>query len=523
MIGYLIYSTLCMALVLLFYHAVLAREKTYQINRFYLLIGLLFSLTIPLMPIGIIDSLLNMGNGNISSLSLEGIEFLSTEYLLQSSVNSTGQQAVSPASNSAWLQTIFLGVYGSVTFVLAMRMILHLYQMKVRSMKNPATYFRDHKVVLLNKDVVPHTFGKTIFVNKDLFKSGRISREILTHELIHARQHHSLDILFIEMVKTICWFNPVLYFYKTAIQVNHEYIADQKVLSGGTDIATYQRMLLNMRKAGPAHYLSTSLNFNITKKRFKMMTLQDSKLRSSLKTALIIPFLAILGITLGCEPAGMEKEHQGKSITLELVDFETIKINDKTVSASKFESAFSDVLTDPQKTLVNLEVHGDAPMGLVTDVQKILREKGALRINYSSAKSDDSKSKESWRSNIQSRNILDLYINGEGDIIANQNQISLSSVGRSVREFLTNNGEAAHLSVTPQEAIIAIRTDKHTPLDTYKTTVGKVITVYNELRDQASRQLFDQPFQSLAEGSTERTKIVNMYPKRISIKDPARN
>jgi len=393
MIGYLTYSTICMVLVLLFYHAVLAREKTYQINRFYLLIGLLFSLTVPFMPIGIVDSLLNIANVDMSSLPLEGMEFVNVKSLLQISADSTALNAFSPASNYLQPYTLLFVIYGMVTFVLAARMMWHLYQMKVRSMKNPATYFRDHKVVLLDKDVVPHTFGKTIFVNKDQYKNGKLSREVLTHELIHARQNHSLDILFIEILKTFCWFNPVLYFYKKAMQVNHEYIADQKVLSGGADIAAYQRILLNTGRSSSAHYLSTSLNFNITKKRFKMMTLQDSKYRSSLKIALIVPFLMILGIIFGCEPVSMEKEYQTESINLELVNFETIKLNGKMVSASKFESAFSDLLVDPKKTLINLTVHKNTPMGLVTDVQKVLREKGSLKINYSTLHSDKGRSK----------------------------------------------------------------------------------------------------------------------------------
>ncbi|SHF90630.1 Signal transducer regulating beta-lactamase production, contains metallopeptidase domain [Fodinibius roseus] len=400
MIPYLIYSTVCMGLVLLFYHAVLAREKIYQINRWYLLGALLFSLTVPLMPFGIFDSLLTLSSNTEISQILSGeIENTNAESVYQVSDNPTEKDSVSHTSYFEWITPFLLWVYGIVTLILSFRMIRHLYRMQLKSMKNPATSFKDHKVVLVAKEVVPHTFWKTIFVNKKQYENKEISEEVMIHELIHAEQNHSLDIIIVEILKTICWFNPVLYFYKKAIQVNHEYIADDKVLSNGADIADYQTLLLKMRTAKSAHYLSTSLNFNITKKRFQMMTLNHSTARSSLKLALIIPFFVLLGITFGCEPASMESDNQVEDIvSLEIVDAETIKLNGETVSASQFESVFADLAMDPEQTIIDFKVHKNATMGLVTDVQKVLREKGTLKINYSTVQSNDGQSKRTWRS-----------------------------------------------------------------------------------------------------------------------------
>lgn len=524
MISYLIYSTICMGLVLLFYHAVLAREKIYQINRWYLLGGLLFSLIVPFMPFGIPDPFLTLSsNTEVPQILSIGIEKPNSESVLQVSGNQTEQNSVSYTSYFEWITPFLFWFYGIVTLILSFRMIRHLYRMQLKSMKNPATSFKGHKVVLVDQEVVPHTFWKTIFVNKAQYENKEINEEVMIHELIHAKQNHSLDILTIEILKTICWFNPILYFYKKAIQVNHEYIADDKVLSSGTDIADYQTLLLKMRSADSAHYLSTSLNFNITKKRFKMMTLNQLTYRSYLKIALIIPFFISLGITLGCEPAGMEQNSQAEQINLELIDNEIIKLNGKTVSASKFGTAFSDLSLDPKHTLIELKVHKNAPMGLVTDVQEVLREKGALKINYSTVQSNDTQSNEAWRSELKSRNILDLHINKEGEIIVNQEVTSLSALNEMVKKFITNNGESVSLSENPENAIIAIETDKRTPHDTYISAIDKIMEGYDELRNQASMELFNKPYKALEEGSEERNKIKNMYPKRISIKDPSRS
>lgn len=511
-----------MGLVLLFYHAVLAREKIYQINRWYLLAGLFFSLVVPFMPFGISDFLLTLGSNTETPQILSAeIESLNSESVLQVSANSAGKNSVIHSSYFEWITPFLFYFYGFVTLILSFRIVRHWYRIQLKSMKNPATSFKGHKVVLVDEEVVPHTFWETIFVNKEQYENKEINEEVMVHELIHAKQNHSLDILIIEILKTICWFNPILYFYKKAIQVNHEYIADDKVLSSGTDIADYQTLLLKMRSANSAHYLSTSLNFNITKKRFKMMTLNHSTYRSYLKIALIIPFFAILSITLGCEPASMEQNSQAEQINLELIDNETIKLNGKTVSASEFGAAFSNLSLDPKQTLIDLTVHKSAPMGLVTDIQKVLRENGALKINYSTVQSNDTQSNEAWRSELKSRNILDLHINEEGEIIVNQDVASLSALNEILKKFITNNGESANLSESPENAIIAIKTDKRTPYDTYTSALDKIMVVYDELRDQASMELFNKPYKAFEEGSEEKTKINNMYPKKISIKDPS--
>ncbi len=58
MITYLIYSTVCMGLLLLFYHVFLEKEKMHHLNRGYLIFSLIFSLAIPLIPVGMTGSIL---------------------------------------------------------------------------------------------------------------------------------------------------------------------------------------------------------------------------------------------------------------------------------------------------------------------------------------------------------------------------------------------------------------------------------------------------------------------------------
>lgn len=391
MISYLIYSTICLGLILLFYHVVLVKEKIYQINRFYLLTGLLFALTIPFMPVGVVDSWLKFGNNpelQIQQLISSVFEYENSKSALEVSANSSNESSDRLISNLERFYPLLLFLYSIVTLFVFIRMFRQLDRMHLRSARYPSTYISGYKVVLLNDDTVPHTFWKTIFVNREQYENGEICEEILIHELTHARQNHSLDIFIIELLKSIFWFNPVIYFYKTAIQLNHEFIADEKVLSEKADIADYQALLLRTRTAKTNRYLGNSLNFNITKKRFTMMTKTQSTYSSLLKTAAIIPFFLMLGLTFGCEPASVEEDIQTNNITLELSDSETIQLNGESLSISEFRSKFFDLPINPEKTTIHFKVHPSTPytsFGIVTDVQEILRERGTLRVNYSTS------------------------------------------------------------------------------------------------------------------------------------------
>ncbi|MCW9708288.1 M56 family metallopeptidase [Fodinibius salsisoli] len=523
MITYLLYSTVCMGLILLFYHAVLAKEKMYQINRWYLLFGLAFSLIVPFLPIGMADSYLNLDRGPELPIVSEYTIGTDMQTKTEKPVSTTAESGEQPPLGIAWISPLLVLLYGVVSLFLFVRMAWHFCRMQLRSMKNPAVFFQGHKVVLLDEEIAPHTFWSTIFVNKQQYENGQISNEILIHELTHARQYHTLDILILEFLKTIFWFNPVLYLYKTTIQLNHEFIADENVLSKGTDITQYQALLLSMRKAQTVNTLSTSLHFKITKKRFQMMTQHNSPYRTFLKTATILPLFLVLGMLFGCEPASMEEDHsdQAQVITLELIDDETIKLNGEKVSPTDFKSRFAKAVPEPKNSILNFKVHPDTPFGLVTDIQKIMREHGALRINYSTTQLSESQSEETWRTKLDNRNILDILINNQGNILINEEPASLSSIKKLARDFITNNGEKEHLSENPREAIIAIETDKRTPHDTYTNALDKIMAVYDELRNQASLQKFGKPFQLLEEGSKERKQVETRYPKRISIKDPS--
>ncbi|MCB0454859.1 MAG: M56 family metallopeptidase, partial [Aequorivita sp.] len=114
------------------------------------------------------------------------------------------------------------------------------------------------------------------------------------HEETHARQKHSLDIVFATLLQIVFWFNPLFYFIKKSIKLNHEFLADRAVLKTGAKISEYQKILLAFSSNAATPSLAHSLNYSSIKKRFTLMKTHTSQRAIWLRSLLILPLFSIL-------------------------------------------------------------------------------------------------------------------------------------------------------------------------------------------------------------------------------------
>lgn len=383
MIIYLISSTVCMGILLVFYHFVLETEKMHSINRGYLIFSLIFSLSIPLIPVGIVDGLLPLIQSQQDTQS-EIYTSLPGEWL------KTGSDVMVERSKQSGISLYLVSrigflIYSIVAGFLLIRLLRIIYMIQLKADRNQKKLLENYEIVLLNEKVIPHTFLSTIFLNKDQYLRNKIPDEVLIHELTHARQKHSLDILFVEFLKIIFWFNPVLYLYKKAILLNQEFLADEAVISKGTQISEYQTLLLENLTNHPSYGLSSQFSYKTTKKRVLMMLQTTSKTRSSIKFISLIPLFISLSLLLGCEynPSDYaDEETVAKKLTIEISDSDVLNINGDEMKFSEFEEFLSNLPEPPEQ--VTVEVDSNATMGIVSDVQQLLRSHELLKITYSS-------------------------------------------------------------------------------------------------------------------------------------------
>jgi hypothetical protein len=182
--------------------------------------------------------------------------------------------AIIIAEKTNYLPVILWSVYLIVTIGLLARFATNLIKISRKINSNPSEKVQNATLILLTEKVLPHTFLHYIFINKDDYKNRKIEVELL-----------------IELMKTIFWFNPLLFLYKKAIQLNHEFLADEKVVSSYNNVPFYQNLLLEKASWNNTFYLASNLNYLVTKKRLIMMTKTTSQSRALLKKLALVPIL----------------------------------------------------------------------------------------------------------------------------------------------------------------------------------------------------------------------------------------
>ncbi|MFD2531008.1 M56 family metallopeptidase [Gracilimonas halophila] len=522
MIAYFIYSSVSLALLLFVYRVFLEKEKRFTFNRVFLLWSLVFSLLIPMIPVGLAPlempwSAFFSSGETVSVPNYQNIEDLR----LDSEVPDTVIENNSASISRETLFKIAFILYVSISALLLIRLIRIIRRIQLTINGNRTRFIRGCKVVLLTENVIPHTFLNTIFLNRRQFESGKIPDEVINHEFTHVRQRHSLDILFVEFLKAIFWFNPLLYFYKNAIALNHEYLADEAVLSKGTNIKDYQRMLLKIMEGNSIHSLASTFNFSLTKRRLQMMTQSKTNVKFLIKVGMIVPLFAGLSLMLGCEPASNETSPDidtSDKLSIEILEDNSLLVNENRMTLDELDSLLSEMPESPG--LVRMKVSPDAKFGVVTDVQGILREHEAFIINYSSNESDDSSeltlppAPPEPQAPIETQNLMRILMNSDGRLLMNEEPAELNEVKENIKQFLDNS------STDPREAVISIKTIPDTPYDQYLDLLNEVRGAYYELRNEAAQDQFGMAYSNLEENSSERETIKEMYPGKLSVVPP---
>ncbi|WP_298140309.1 N-acetylmuramoyl-L-alanine amidase [Flavobacterium sp.] len=283
MIDFLLKSTISLIVFLGFYHLVLEREKMHQFNRFYLLFTIIISFVIPFLTFEIIKIV----------PVIQNIEPLNTVITSSEIPENENQGNLLPnEENINYIAIVLWSLYGLISFFLLSRFGKNIWKLIAKSKSNSIVKYKNANLILVEEKTLPHTFLNSIFINFDDYNNRNIEDELYTHELVHVTQKHTLDILFIEFLKAIFWFNPLFLFYKKAIQLNHEFLADEEIVKTYNNVPFYQNLLLQKGSNNQTIYLASNLNYSVTKKRLIMMTKKTSQKIAFLKKIAIVPILA---------------------------------------------------------------------------------------------------------------------------------------------------------------------------------------------------------------------------------------
>tara|TARA_R110002012_G_scaffold51138_1_gene132140 strand:+ start:17282 stop:19084 length:1803 start_codon:yes stop_codon:yes gene_type:complete len=269
---YLLKASAILALFYFSYKWFLQRETFFNSNRWFLLIGQIIAFLFPLIviPIYVEVSMQTFNPLLISNMPTQ-------EQIVAESIN---------------IETIIYWIYGlGVLFFFGKFMVHFLSLVKLitgkSSKKNDGIRYIETEDTL-----APFSFFNWVVYNPNAFKNDALQL-ILNHERVHVKQWHSVDVIFTQLTCIVFWFNPLIWYYKKALQQNLEFIADKQTQSETDCKQSYQRLLL--KASIPNHQLVMANNFynSLIKKRIVMLHTSKSNTLKTWKYALVIPALAL--------------------------------------------------------------------------------------------------------------------------------------------------------------------------------------------------------------------------------------
>lgn len=302
---YCLELNLILAVFFLFYIFILKKETHFQLNRIYILSSVILAFVIPLLQISLPDqklyttkpfqSFISFLQEYKSIYSSGNFQFKSsekTDKTIEKKHTDINKSLFSIKSIFHSAQLPVLLFYCSISILLLCTFLYRIIRIVVLIVQNSRIKKKGITYVYVNKLISPFSFFTFIFLPQDIHSYENCAM-ILTHEKIHIRQFHSIDILLIEGVSILFWFNPIIWIYKRFLRDLHEYLADSSVLQFGYNKNEYQIQLL---KQGLINSGLIGCNFvrNNLNKRVTMITKNKSSYHSKFKILLVIPIVTVL-------------------------------------------------------------------------------------------------------------------------------------------------------------------------------------------------------------------------------------
>jgi len=265
---YLLKSFLLMALFWGFYQLILRKEKSLVFNRFFLL----FATTAPfLIPFW------------ISKVTYQSIPAASPA----SPILEHGESMqILAESSSISSESLLMGIYFIGLLLMLIRFGRKLYPILLR--------IRDGKQIPkvgYTEVQHPQTQMAFSFLHFIFLPASQHTELLLKHERAHVQQRHSLDILYVEFLHCLAWFNPILILLKKAIRMNHEFLADQAVTQKLTSPEAYVQLILEKASIPRRPMLVSPMSMGQTQERFEMIFTSNKKVMNTLKQILCLAFI----------------------------------------------------------------------------------------------------------------------------------------------------------------------------------------------------------------------------------------
>ena len=261
----------------IFYRLLLSKETFHRFNRIVLLGTAAMAFVLPLCVITV--------NQTVVLPAMTPVETIAeTVGEVVTGTATVPQEPIWPA--------ILMGIFLIGALGVVLMTVVSI--IKVKSIINSGehqTLISGETLVITENGTAPFSWMKYIVLSREDYESGY--SQILTHEKAHIALRHSWDLLFVDLITVLQWFNPVIWMLKSDLRSLHEFEADDAVLRSGANIKEYQYLLIKKAVSKSGYSVANSFNHSTLKARITMMLNKKSSRMSAWKALYVIPLVGI--------------------------------------------------------------------------------------------------------------------------------------------------------------------------------------------------------------------------------------
>ena len=398
MIDFLTYDlkvAVLIAVFYMFYRLMLAHETFHRVNRMVLLLTAIASFVLPLCVITIHKT-------------------VTIQQSAQVAIGEFQPAAVVDEASAMPLWQIALPILFIIGMVATLAHTLWSLFKIIRIIRQSELYPQADGTTICvtgNASLAPFSWMHYIVMNRSDYETQNAA--ILTHERGHIRLHHSWDLLLVDTLTALQWFNPAMWMLRSDLRAIHEYEADGEVLSQGINARQYQYLLITKAAGIGGYSLANGISHSTLKNRINMMLHTKSSRRSLLKLLALIPIVAIALAVNAEQVVDVRYDSPQKQITKKGKKNATINMGDNKTTLQIVETETRAETTEAPTAEGTFEpVQGD----VFDVVEEMPQYPGGPQALFEFLSQNVQYPKEAAKAGIQGRVIVTFVVEKDGSI-----------------------------------------------------------------------------------------------------------
>ncbi len=239
------------------------------------------------------------------------------------------------------------------------------------------------RIIVTERDIDPFSWMRWIVLSRRDWEGEHAS--ILAHEKAHIAFGHSVELLLVDILSALQWFNPAVWMLRADLQELHEYEADDAVLRSGADLREYQYLLIRKAVSKSGYSVANSFNHSILKNRITMMSKSKSSLARGLRALYLLPLIC-LGIGLQAKtvyvPKDKDSNIQEKNITIQVDADGKIVIEGKEYQLNEITSYLQSLQLPGQEIIASMDAVPETPEAVMRELLDQLGQAGVTKVRY---------------------------------------------------------------------------------------------------------------------------------------------